>query len=120
MEFWDPHFHIWDISSETPSGHDPSVLFAPHGKEIYGIQDFEKDLEHSGFDLTGGVFVEAVSVCHVEMNGDEYADYCLAETKWVAEQISNSTKDYYVVATLALENRNVADLLAKITYHNKV
>ena len=45
MEFWDPHFHIWDISSKTPSGHDPSVLFAPHGRKIYGIQDFEKDLD---------------------------------------------------------------------------
>ena len=120
MEFWDPHFHIWDISSKTPSGHDPSVLFAPHGEEIYGIQDFEKDFDCSGFDLTGGVFVEAVSVCHVEMNGDDYAEYCLAETKWVTEQISNSTRDYYIVATLALENPNVADLLAKITYHNKV
>ncbi|MDG2196450.1 MAG: amidohydrolase family protein [SAR324 cluster bacterium] len=114
MEFWDPHFHIWDISLKTASGHDCNVLFAPHGQEIYGIQDFEKDLKTYGVHLTGGVFVEAVSVCHIDLSGDDYAKYCLAETKWVSEQISRSTKDYYIVATLALEDPNCSKHLAKI------
>lgn len=42
MEFFDPHFHIWDL--ETPaaegagyplaSGHDAAILFPPGGKEV--------------------------------------------------------------------------------------
>jgi predicted TIM-barrel fold metal-dependent hydrolase len=120
MELWDPHFHIWDISAKTQSGHDSSVLFPPHGKEIYGIQDFEKDLQGSGFHLTGGAFIEAVSVCHVDASGDEYAEYCIAETNWVSKQIALSAQDYQIVSTLALEDPKVTDLLTKLTHQPKV
>ena len=120
MEFWDPHFHIWDISSSTNSGHDSTVLFPPHDRETYGIHDFEKDLTTSGFHLTGGVFIEALSVCHVELSGDDYAKYCLAETKWVSEQIALSSNDYHIVSTLALEDPNFSKHLAKLAQNPRV
>ncbi len=120
MEFWDPHFHIWDISSSTNSGHDSTVLFPPHDRETYGIHDFEKDLTTSGFHLTGGVFIEAVSVCHVELSGDDYVKYCLAETKWVSEQIALSSNDYHIVSTLALEDPNFSKHLAKLAQNPRV
>ena len=40
-EFFDPHFHIWDLETPAPegsgypllSGHDATILFPPGGKE---------------------------------------------------------------------------------------
>lgn len=50
MEFFDPHFHIWDL--ETPaaegagyplaSGHDAAILFPPGGKEVKKKKEEEK------------------------------------------------------------------------------
>lgn len=31
LEFFDPHFHVWDVSDQSNSGHDASILFAPNG-----------------------------------------------------------------------------------------
>ena len=69
VNIWDPHFHIWDVSEVTQSGHDPAQLFAPKEDPVYTIDRYENDMAMEGFKLTGGVFVEAVSVCHVESDG---------------------------------------------------
>jgi hypothetical protein len=69
MKVWDPHFHIWDVRPNSPSGHDSAQLFAPDDDPIYTIQRYEADLSMEGFELIGGTFVEAVSVCHIEHDG---------------------------------------------------
>ena len=94
MEFWDPHFHIWDISSKTPSGR-PKCSVCSTWKENLRNSDFEKDLDCSGFNLTGGVFVEAVSVCHVEMDGDDYAEHCLPKPSGSQSKLVIQQRDYY-------------------------
>ena len=63
MRLWDPHFHLWDVSPGTTTGHDASELFAPDGDPVYDRPRFETDLAVEGFELTGGALVEAVSVC---------------------------------------------------------
>ena len=80
VNIWDPHFHIWDVSEVTQSGHDPAQLFAPKEDPVYTIARYENDMSMEGFKLTGGVFVEAVSVCHVESDGPLFEESCLAET----------------------------------------
>ncbi len=103
MRLWDPHFHVWDVSDRIWSGHDPSELFAPHGDPIYSLADFENDLAIDGFELTGGVCVEAMSVCHVRHEGAEFSSACLAEARWVSNQLSRSPRAYWMVACAPLE-----------------
>ena len=38
VNIWDPHFHIWDVSEVTQSGHDPAQLFAPKEDPVYTIE----------------------------------------------------------------------------------
>ena len=51
MKVWDPHFHIWDVRPNSPSGHDSAQLFAPDKDPIYTIQRYEADLSMEGFKL---------------------------------------------------------------------
>ena len=37
VNIWDPHFHIWDVSEVTQSGHDPAQLFAPKEDPVYTL-----------------------------------------------------------------------------------
>ena len=69
VEIWDPHFHIWDVSENTESGHDSSELYAPQDDPVYTLTKYEEDMAADGFKLSGGAFVEAVSVCHVQTDG---------------------------------------------------
>lgn len=114
MRLWDPHFHVWDVSDRTSSGHDQSQLFAPHGNPIYSLADFENDLAISGFELTGGVCVEAMSVCHVGHAGAEFSSACLAEARWVANQLSRSARAYWMVASAPLENPDLGQILSAL------
>lgn len=41
MDFFDPHFHVWDVSEGTASGHDASILFAQGGNPVYGAAQYE-------------------------------------------------------------------------------
>jgi len=34
IEIWDPHFHLWDVSEDTISGHDSNQLFAPNENPV--------------------------------------------------------------------------------------
>ncbi len=90
VNIWDPHFHIWDVSEVTQSGHDPAQLFAPKEDPVYTIDRYENDMAMEGFKLTGGVFVEAVSVCHVESDGPLFEESCLAETVWTSKEMDRS------------------------------
>ncbi len=54
MKVWDPHFHIWDVRPNSPSGHDSAQLFAPDDDPIYTIKRYEADLRMQGFELIGG------------------------------------------------------------------
>ena len=72
VEIWDPHFHIWDVSEKTESGHDPSVLIAPEEDLVYTLKKYEEDMNTVDFKLSGGAFVEAVSVCHVNIDGPQF------------------------------------------------
>ena len=99
VNIWDPHFHIWDVSEVTQSGHDPTQLFAPKEDSVYNIDRYENDMAMEGFKLTGGVFVEAVSVCHVESDGPLFEESCLAETVWTSKEMDSSKLDYRVVAS---------------------
>ena len=34
IDIWDSHFHVWDISENTTSGHDAKQLFAPKDNPV--------------------------------------------------------------------------------------
>ena len=114
MQIWDPHFHIWDVRPNSPSGHDSAQLFAPDEDPIYTIQRYEADLSMEGFELIGGTFVEAVSVCHVEHDGPFFENSCIAEARWVTDQCSQSKLPYQIVATGSLESPNWPSLFAQL------
>lgn len=111
MRLWDPHFHLWDVSPDTASGHDAGELFAPDGGPVYGLPRFEADLRVEGFELTGGAVVEAVSVCHVDDDGPPFRRACAAEARWVAEQLAPSPLDYVLVASAPLEDPDLPAIL---------
>ena len=115
MELWDPHFHIWDVSAHTQSGHDPQQLFAPDGNPVYTWDLYEQDMRAPvDFEHSGGAFVEAVSVCHVGTTGDAFAAACLAEATWASAQLANSRKSNVIVASAPLEAPNAGALLTKL------
>mmetsp|Transcript_37672 Transcript_37672/g.59578 ORF Transcript_37672/g.59578 Transcript_37672/m.59578 type:complete len:335 (+) Transcript_37672:76-1080(+) len=119
IEFFDPHFHIWDISEESQSGHEPSNLFPPDGKKVFVKADYEalftglpSELKH-----VGGVYIEAVSVCHVGKSGSEYSKYCLAEAAFVAKELPSG---YLYVPTCALEESDAKSVLTALAKDPKV
>ena len=116
MEIWDPHFHLWDVSENTLSGHDSSQLFAPNDNPVYSLELYKQDMlsAGSGFEHSGGAFIEAVSVCHIGVTGDEFASACLAETSWVSKQFSNSNNCYIIVSTAPLEDVNAGKILTQL------
>lgn len=114
MKHWDPHFHLWDVSPGTASGHDPERLAAVDGNPVYDRACYESDLRVEGFELTGGALVEAVSVCHVETDGPRFATACIAEARWVAAELATSPLDYVVVASAPLEDPDLPAILAEL------
>ena len=122
MEIWDPHFHIWDISKNTKSGHDASQLFAPSDETIYSCREYENDIIQAGssFSHTGGVFVEVASVCHTKLSGAPFAKACLAETNWVSSQLEQSQKQYVMVSSAPLEDPEIGSILSKLAENLKV
>ena len=111
MELWDPHFHLWDLSPDTTTGHDASQLAAAGGNPVYDRQCFESDLAVEGFALTGGALVEAVSVCHVREDGPRFAKACVAEARWASSQLAPSPLDYVIVASASLEDPDLPAVL---------
>ena len=115
MRIWDPHFHIWDASPDSRSGHDGNQIAAVDGDPLYDLRRYESDLQLEGFEFTGGAFLEAVSVCFVEEDGAEYRRACLKEAEWVAKQQSSSPLDYVIAGTAPLEDPDVPELLEKLS-----
>jgi len=111
IPFFDPHFHIWDISAASQTGHEPTNLFAPCGKEVYLRSDYEAEFAAlpPGLKHAGGVFIEAVSVCHAGLSGPEYSKHCLAETRFAVEELRNGP--YVIVGTCALEQGDASEVL---------
>ena len=60
VEIWDPHFHIWDVSENTESGHDSSELFPPQDDPVYTLTKYEEDMTADGFKLSGGAPPESL------------------------------------------------------------
>ncbi len=122
IKIWDPHFHIWDVSDKTKSGHDSKQLFAPNDEPVYSWREYEQDCDQAGvaFSHIGGAFVEAVSVCHTQLSGVPFSDACLAETSWVSSQLGQSGKEYVMVSSAPLEDPNIGHILGKLAEDAKV
>ena len=122
IEIWDPHFHIWDISENTKSGHDASQLFALKDRPIYSWREYEHDIIRAGpsFSHIGGAFVEVISVCHTQLSGTPFAETCIAETSWVSSQLDKSQRQYVMVSSAPLENSKIGNILSKLAEYSKV
>ena len=114
--FVDPHFHLWDLREGTASGHDRAVLSPAKLPELYLKEAYEEEMrslsEH--FTFEGGVFIEAVSVCHIDSSGVGYSKHCLAEAELAVEQLG-SASNYVIVPTCALEQGDAAEMLGKLS-----
>ncbi|CAK9025207.1 unnamed protein product [Durusdinium trenchii] len=113
----DPHFHFFDLRPDTRSGHDGRILELPeHRQGVYDVESYEKDMGKvpEVFTVQGGVFLEAVSVCHVELGGPTYEAHCFNEASYAAEQLAKSSKSYVIVAACALEEPTAPKLLARL------
>ena len=80
IEIWDPHFHIWDISKNTKSGHDASQLFTLKDRPIYSWREYEHDI---------------IAVSQLEIVNRLFSDTCMAPIK---EQIAIKEKADLVAA----------------------
>jgi len=116
IEIWDSHFHVWDISENTTSGHDASQLFAPNDNPIYSMESYSKDINIAGSKFThvGGAFCEAVSACHVGMEGEEYISACLAETDYASKELKTANTNNIIIATAPLEDNNIGKILSQL------
>ena len=116
IEIWDSHFHVWDISENTTSGHDASQLFAPNDNPIYSMESYSKDISLAGsnFRHIGGAFCEAVSACHVGTSGDEYISACLAETSYASKEFSTVKTNNIIISTAPLEDINIGKILTQL------
>ena len=117
INFWDPHFHIWDITENTKSSHDFQQLFAPANKPIYSCYDYENDMQYKdhSFQHTGGAFIEAMSVCHIDSFGSKYEDFCINETSWASNELKKSPKQYVLISSAPLESPNLNKILSKLS-----
>lgn len=68
----------------------------------------------------GGVFLEAVSVCHLEKSGPEYSKHCIEELQYASDELKGSSKSYLLVPTCALEQEDAAEMLAGFAKNDKV
>lgn len=48
MDFVDPHFHYWDITPPSPSGHDKDIIKNP---AQYTPVEYIKDMSSTGLTL---------------------------------------------------------------------
>ncbi len=115
MDFFDPHFHIWDVSGL----HDKDILFKPHDKELYDVDTYEKDLKDCEMKHVGGTFLEAMSVCYPdEKNEKTYSERCVKEAEWAQENLTKSNKKYILIPTVQLESvgtrENILSKLSKM------
>ena len=117
--FIDAHFHVWDVRGDTRTGHDPKILFAPDGKVLFDRLAYESSACDLGDHIQheGGVFLEAVSVCHPGENGTSYSQHCLNEAAFAASELVNviGAGKYVLVPTCALEQPDAQEVLTKLS-----
>ena len=107
MKLWDPHFHIWDVSS----GVDDAG---------YALARYERDVDSDGFELIGGTFVEVMSAQHAGVEGQAFADACSSEADWVSRQLGAGRLPYNMVASAPLEHDGVSALLQQLAADDRV
>ena len=107
MKLWDPHFHIWDVSS----GVDDAG---------YALARYERDVDSEGFELIGGTFVEVMSAQHAGVEGQAFADACSSEADWVSRQLGAGRLPYNMVASAPLEHDGVSALLQQLAADDRV
>ena len=111
--FFDSHFHVWDITAETGI-HDKEILFAPNGAPLYDAAAYEAAVAPcaaAGFEHSGGVFVEAMSVCFPGTLSSDHNARCVAEAKWAMATLETSAKEYVYVPSACLEAEGVGATL---------
>ena len=107
MKLWDPHFHIWDVSSGVDD-------------VGYTLASYERDVDSDGFELIGGTFVEVMSAQHVGVEGGAFANACSTEADWVSRQLGAGRLSYVMVASAPLEHDGVSALLQKLAADDRV
>ena len=146
VEFFDPHFHVWNTRDKgndplSASGHDASILSIPddgpdsNGKSTMGyyplksyLKDvttgFEKVNEHSDikFSLSGGVIVEGASVCFPdEPSSSDVFQRCMkTEAEYIMEQaMSEKSKQFHIAPSVAFEEARVDEYVGTFLSHLK-
>jgi predicted TIM-barrel fold metal-dependent hydrolase len=116
IDIWDSHFHVWDISENTTSGHDAEQLFPPKDNPVYSMDSYSRDINEAGssFRHTGGAFCEALSACHVGMEGEEFLSECIAETRYASKELNASSTNNIIISTAPLEDVNIGNILATL------
>jgi len=103
MQFIDPHFHYWDVTVHSKTGHNPKYLGQCGQKyPLYAPSDYIKDTNITGLHLKKADWVEALS------------DDPLAEFKWVVELTKRPEAlgvEHAIVARALLHDPNVENLL---------
>ena len=116
IDIWDSHFHVWDISENTTSGHDAEQLFPPKDNPVYSMDSYSRDINEAGssFRHTGGAFCEALSACHVGMEGEEFLSECIAETRYASKELNGSNTNNIIISTAPLEDDNIGNILSTL------
>ena len=95
IEFYDPHFHLWDLGEGTESGHDAAVLFKVGGADHFGVAAYEAMMANGvGVRSVGGVFLEAMSVCHTDEGGEALNARCVQECAFAAAELAASERSW--------------------------
>ena len=119
ISFIDAHFHVWDVTDGTQTGHDSKVLFAPDGIELFDRLAYENGACSLGdsFQHEGGVFLEAVSVCYPGLAGPSYSKHCLSEADFAAAELVGKPgpKHYVLVPTCPLEQPDAEEVLTALS-----
>ena len=109
IEFFDPHFHIWDIRRD--GCHDPAQIPQIREQEYYLREDYENEWKDAlpEFRHTGGVFVEAMSVCFTDRPGADLHSKYLDEANFASSQLPDDK--YRLIASVSLEAPNCEETL---------
>ena len=144
VEFFDPHFHVWNTRDKgdgplSASGHDASILSIPDDgpdsngnstKGYYPLKNYVKDVttglvkvnEQSDikFFLSGGVIVEGASVCFPdEPSSSDVFQRCMkTEAKYMMEQaVAEESREFHVAPSVAFEDAGVDEYFATFLSH---
>jgi len=108
MDFIDPHFHIWDVTSES-SGHSDAILGSC--AKTYLPTDYLQDLKLQSLTLKKAVFIEAIS------------DKPSGEVAWVNNFVADfEARDVSiaVVAYADFTDPKCSDLIANYAENSRV